>query len=91
MAKWRDQDKRISAYKEADIDDASAHGLIIRATDVGVCNNRLIPSGFTNGASHAMKCSRNVMCDRSSARSPNPSKMAIPRSCPDVRKTSTGC
>jgi hypothetical protein len=44
MAKWHDQDKRIGAYKEADIDDASAHDLVIRATDVGVCSNRLIPS-----------------------------------------------
>ena len=44
MAKWHDQDKRISAYKETDIDDANAHDLVIRATDVGVCSNRLIPS-----------------------------------------------
>ena len=44
MAKWHDQDKRITAYKETDIDDASAHDLVIRATDVGVCSNRLIPS-----------------------------------------------
>lgn len=44
MAKWHDQDKRISAYKEADIGEVDAHDLIIRATDVGVCSNRLIPS-----------------------------------------------
>ncbi|WP_232289496.1 DUF932 domain-containing protein [Verrucomicrobium spinosum] len=44
MAKWHDQDKRIGAYKEADIEDTTAHDLIIRATDVGVCSNRLIPS-----------------------------------------------
>jgi len=44
MAKWHDQDKRIAAYKEADLDDVQAHDLIIRACDVGVCSNRLIPS-----------------------------------------------
>ncbi len=44
MSKWHDQDKRIEAYKEADIDDTEAHDLVIRATDVGVCSNRLIPS-----------------------------------------------
>lgn len=44
LAKWQDQDKRIAAYKESEIDDAQAHDLIIRACDVGVCSNRLIPS-----------------------------------------------
>jgi len=44
LAKWHDQDKRIAAYKEADIDDTRAHDLIIRSVDVGVCSNRLIPS-----------------------------------------------
>ncbi len=44
MAKWHDQDKRIGAYKQAAITDTDAHDLIIRATDVGVCSNRLIPS-----------------------------------------------
>jgi hypothetical protein len=43
MAKWHDQDKRIAAYKEAEISDVEAHDLVIRATDVGVCSNRLIP------------------------------------------------
>jgi uncharacterized protein DUF932 len=44
MSKWHDQDKRIAAYKEADITDIAAHDLIIRSTDVGVCSNRLIPA-----------------------------------------------
>jgi Domain of unknown function (DUF932) len=44
VAKWHDQDKRIEAYKDAEIEDAEAHDLIIRSTDVGVCSNRLIPS-----------------------------------------------
>jgi hypothetical protein len=44
MDKWHDQDKRIAAYKQNDIADAAAHDLVIRATDVGVCSNRLIPS-----------------------------------------------
>ena len=44
MAKWHDQDKRINAYKESDIGDVTAHDLVVRAVDVGVCGNRLIPS-----------------------------------------------
>jgi Domain of unknown function (DUF932) len=44
MAKWHQQDTRIAAYKEAEIYDTQAHDLIIRATDVGVCSNRLIPN-----------------------------------------------
>ncbi|WP_395734216.1 DUF932 domain-containing protein [Prosthecobacter sp.] len=43
MSKWHHQDKRIAAYKEAEISDSQAHDLVIRATDVGVCSNRLIP------------------------------------------------
>ena len=43
MSKWHHQDKRIAAYKEAEISDTQAHDLVIRATDVGVCSNRLIP------------------------------------------------
>lgn len=43
MEKWNSQDARIAAYKERNIDDAQAHDLLIRATDVGVCSNRLIP------------------------------------------------
>jgi len=44
MDKWNDQDLRIAAYRENQIEDRIAHDLIIRATDVGVCSNRLIPS-----------------------------------------------
>jgi hypothetical protein len=44
LAKWHDQDKRIAAYKEKAINEREAHDLIIRATDVGVCSNRLIPA-----------------------------------------------
>jgi hypothetical protein len=43
MEKWFDQDKRIAAYKQAEITDTDAHDLIIRSVDVGVCSNRLIP------------------------------------------------
>ena len=43
LAKWHSMDTRISAYKEAAIDDVKAHDLIIRSVDVGVCSNRLIP------------------------------------------------
>lgn len=44
MSKWHHQDTRITAYKEAEVSEVEAHDLIIRATDVGVCSNRLIPS-----------------------------------------------
>lgn len=44
MAKWHDQDKRIETYRESTLEDPTAHDLIIRAVDVGVCSNRLIPS-----------------------------------------------
>jgi Domain of unknown function (DUF932) len=44
MDKWHDQDIRIAAYREKEIEDRAAHDLIIRATDVGVCSNRLIPA-----------------------------------------------
>jgi len=43
VEKWHDQDRRIAAYRERAITDADAHDLIIRATDVGACSNRLIP------------------------------------------------
>ena len=44
MEKWHNQDRRIAAYKQFSIQDRDAHDLIIRASDVGVCSNRLIPS-----------------------------------------------
>lgn len=42
-AKWHQQDTRITDYKATDVDDRTAHDLIIRSTDAGVCSNRLIP------------------------------------------------
>jgi hypothetical protein len=44
MNLWHTQEKRINAYKEAVIQDKDAHDLIIRAADVSVCSNRLIPA-----------------------------------------------
>jgi hypothetical protein len=44
MDKWHHQDKRIDAYKQSEIQDRDAHDLIVRACDVGVCSNRLIPA-----------------------------------------------
>lgn len=43
LAKWHDQDRRITAYKEREIHDPDAHDLIIRSVDVGVCANSYIP------------------------------------------------
>lgn len=44
MGKWHNQDQRIEAYKQAMLNDRAAHDLVIRATDAGVCSNRLIPT-----------------------------------------------
>ena len=44
IAKWHDQSARISAYKRMELKEHEAHDLVIRATDVGVCSNRLIPT-----------------------------------------------
>ena len=44
MQKWHDQDVRINAYRTYDLEDKDAHDLIIRATDVGACSNRLVPT-----------------------------------------------
>jgi hypothetical protein len=38
------EDRRITAFKQFQIGDRDAHDLIIRASDVGVCSNRLIPA-----------------------------------------------
>jgi hypothetical protein len=43
MDRWHHQDERLSAYKLTELFDRAAHDLIIRACDVGVCPNRLIP------------------------------------------------
>lgn len=44
LGKWHDQSIRFAAYKEYKIQDTSAHDLIIRAVDVGICSNRMIPN-----------------------------------------------
>lgn len=44
LQKWHDQDRRIECYRNSDLDDRAAHDLIIRATDVGACTNRLVPT-----------------------------------------------
>lgn len=44
VEKWHHQDTRIAAYKDRVLTDAQAHDLVIRAADVDVCCNRLIPS-----------------------------------------------
>ena len=43
MDRWHHQDTRFATYKLADIDDRTAHDLVIRACDVGVAPNRTIP------------------------------------------------
>jgi hypothetical protein len=43
MDRWHHQDTRLSVYKLTEIEDCTAHDLIVRATDVGVCPNKLVP------------------------------------------------
>ena len=43
MERWHHQDSRIANYKLTDLDDRTAHDLVVRALDVGVCPNRQIP------------------------------------------------
>ncbi len=43
MERWHHQDQRIVSYKLTDLDERTAHDLVVRALDVGVCPNRLIP------------------------------------------------
>ncbi len=43
MERWHHQDQRIASYKQTDLVDRSAHDLVVRALDVGVCCNRHIP------------------------------------------------
>jgi hypothetical protein len=43
MELWHHQDARIDAYRKSQLHDRAAHDLVIRACDVGVCPNRLIP------------------------------------------------
>lgn len=41
--KWNQQDRRIEAYKNHELNDQAAHDLIVRSVDVGVCANSYIP------------------------------------------------
>lgn len=43
MDRWHHQDTRLSIYRLTGIEDRIAHDLVIRACDVGVCPNKLIP------------------------------------------------
>lgn len=43
MERWHHQDARIDTYKLTELENRTAHDLVIRATDVGVCPNKLIP------------------------------------------------
>jgi hypothetical protein len=44
MDLWGHQSQRIDAYKGYRMREKAAHDLVIRATDVGACTNRMIPS-----------------------------------------------
>ena len=45
-AYWARHEHRISCYQNFELSDLAAHDLIIRAVDVTVCSNRLIPGGL---------------------------------------------
>jgi len=47
LGKWHDQRVRFEVYKGHNIDDTAAHDLVIRAVDVGICSNRMIPEILT--------------------------------------------
>ncbi len=47
MDRWNHQDTRLSTYKLAEIEDRTAHDLIVRAVDVGVCPNKIVPRVLT--------------------------------------------
>ncbi len=44
MQLWNHQGQRIETYKNYKMRDKTAHDLIVRATDVGACTNRMIPA-----------------------------------------------
>ena len=44
LQKWHDQDTRIAAYRTYELTDKDAHDIVVRATDVGACSNRLLPA-----------------------------------------------
>jgi hypothetical protein len=43
MERWHHQDQRIGAYKLANVTERTAHDLVVRALDVGVCTTRQLP------------------------------------------------
>jgi hypothetical protein len=43
MQRWHHQDQRITGYKQAELQDRTAHDLVVRALDVGVCTTRQLP------------------------------------------------
>jgi hypothetical protein len=43
MERWHHQDARLATYRLTDVDDRTAHDLVIRACDLGVCPNQMIP------------------------------------------------
>lgn len=43
MERWHHQDRRIGSYKLAGVTDRTAHDLVVRALDVGVCGTRQLP------------------------------------------------
>ena len=47
MDRWHHQDTRLQTYKETELNNPTAHDLVIRACDVGVLPNKLIPRVLT--------------------------------------------
>ncbi len=47
MERWHHQDQRIGSYKLAAVNDRTAHDLVVRALDVGVCTSRQLPRVLT--------------------------------------------
>ena len=61
--KWHAQTVRFEAYKEKRIDDVGAHDILIRAADVGVVSNRLIPAVLKEWREPKCRTSLNISRD----------------------------
>lgn len=91
LEKWHDQDTRIATYKEKRLTNIAAHDLIIRATDVGVCSNRLIPTVLQEWREprHEEFRPRNIWSFFNAVT--ESLKRETSPNFPNVRRRSTGC
>ena len=71
MDRWHHQDTRLMTYKVTKIKNRTAHDLIVRATDVGVCPESIDPACAARiGANRVTRHLRHVMRGAFSTHSP---------------------